>query len=397
MPKLTRKIIDELKPDLSKERCLWDTEIKGFGIRIQKSDKKTFIYVYRNSSGKLRKFKLGNYGSLTVEQARERALKTSAKVILGEDPVKEKEEIVLARKNAVYTVSDLINDYMLNYAPANIKKITIGKWKSFIRLYILPEWGARPVNEIKKSDAEKLKASLKDKKTTANQVLCILSSMFNHAIEWGKITENPITKVKKYKEHKRLRWADGEEFERLWSTLQSYKGYAPADVLIFILLTGSRKSEVFKASWDQFDLEKGIWVKPHINTKQQRNEYIPLSHEAIEFLQELRGYSSDYYLFPGRVPGSHITDVKKFWAKVLKEANIDNLRIHDLRHTYASHLVSSGLSLSIVGRLLGHSNPNTTQRYAHLADQALRDATNLFAGKLKKITQKDSSSKEPSL
>ena len=191
-----------------------------------------------------------------------------------------------------------------------------------------------------------------------------------------------------------MRWAEGEEFSRLWEVLNKYRGYVSANALIFALLTGSRKGEVYKATWEQFNLEQGVWIKPHQNTKQKKAEYIPLSQEALALLLEIKETSQGPYVFPGRQPDQPITDVKKFWATILKEAQIENLHIHDLRHTYASHLVSSGLSLSIVGKLLGHTQAATTQRYAHLADQALRDATNVFGNKIANLKKNATVSQE---
>ena len=138
-----------------------------------------------------------------------------------------------------------------------------------------------------------------------------------------------------------------------------------------------------QATWDQFDLEKGIWTKPSHLTKQKKQEHLPLSEKALEVLLQVKTlFPSSTYLFPGHGGKQPLKEIKTFWKTVLKKAQLENLRVHDLRHTYASHLVSSGLSLSIVGKLLGHTQASTTQRYAHLADEALRQATGLFSDKL---------------
>lgn len=158
-----------------------------------------------------------------------------------------------------------------------------------------------------------------------------------------------------------------------------------AYVFKLLLLTGARKNEIMTATWDQFDLEKGIWCKPSPMTKQKK-EYLPLSDKAVEVLNQLQNlsHSKANYLFPGRVEGEPLKEIKTFWKTVTKQANLENVRIHDLRHTHASHLVSSGLSLSIVGKLLGHTQASTTQRYAHLADEPLRQAAELFGKKVGK-------------
>lgn len=141
---------------------------------------------------------------------------------------------------------------------------------------------------------------------------------------------------------------------------------------------------MFQATWDQFNLEDGVWIKPSHITKQKKREHLPLSEKAIEVLQDLKKLIKvdSPYLFPGKIDGKPLQDVRGFWQKMLKEANLETIRIHDLRHTHASHLVSSGLSLSIVGKLLGHTQASTTQRYAHLADAPLRQAVELFGSKV---------------
>jgi integrase len=150
------------------------------------------------------------------------------------------------------------------------------------------------------------------------------------------------------------------------------------------LLTGARMGEVLGARKDAFDLERGVWTKPSHQTKQKRTEHVPLSAQALALVAAVAGASdpASPHLFPGNKSGQPLRDVKKFWASVLREAGITDYRRHDNRHTYASHLVSSGLSLEIVGRLLGHTTTTTTKRYAHLADDPLRAATGRFGAKI---------------
>jgi integrase len=141
------------------------------------------------------------------------------------------------------------------------------------------------------------------------------------------------------------------------------------------MVTGCRKSEALTSKWNDFDLVRHVWTKPSHHTKQKRTEYVPLSEQALSLLDRLPREGE--YVFPGRT-GPHLTDLKGPWAKVCKIARLSGVRIHDLRHSFASHLVSSGVSLPIVGKLLGHTQPQTTARYAHLADNPLREAANRF-------------------
>jgi integrase len=153
-------------------------------------------------------------------------------------------------------------------------------------------------------------------------------------------------------------------------------------------LTGSRRGEVLTSTWDQFDLEKGVWTKSAHSTKQKRMEHLPLSNIVLEILKNMKIRSNSPFLFPGKVPGKPLQEIRKGWETIKKKAGLSDLRLHDLRHTHASHLVSSGLSLSIVGKLLGHTQASTTMRYAHLADEPLRQAAELFGSKVEKLTEK---------
>ena len=153
------------------------------------------------------------------------------------------------------------------------------------------------------------------------------------------------------------------------------------------LLTGARLGEVLNARWADFDLDRGVWTRPSHQTKQKRTEHLPLSSQAVALVASMLDQSeaSQVYLFPGNVAGEPLRDIKKFWASAIRQAGIANYRRHDNRHTYASHLVSSGLSLEIVGRLLGHTQPSTTRRYAHLADDPLRAAADWFGAKFARV------------
>lgn len=146
--------------------------------------------------------------------------------------------------------------------------------------------------------------------------------------------------------------------DRLWKVLDAYQDQNVANVYRLLLLTGSRRGEALNATWDQFDLVKGVWTKPAHNTKQKRMEHIPLSSHALGLLKTMKKKSKGGdYLFPGKVKGQPLKEIKKSWATIKKQAGIEDVRIHDLRHTYASHLVSSGLSLIIVGKLLAIHKP----------------------------------------
>ena len=211
-----------------------------------------------------------------------------------------------------------------------------------------------------------------------------MSKMFSLAVEWGWRPDNPVKGMERYGEERRDRWLADDELRRLCAVLDRHPNQRAANAVRLQLLTGARMGEVLNARKDAFDLERGVWTKPSHQTKQKRTEHVPLSAQALILVTVATGASepASPHLFPGNVPDQPLRDVKKFWASALREAGIADYRRHDNRHTYASHLVSSGLSLEIVGRLMGHTTAMTTKRYAHLADDPLRAATGRFGAKI---------------
>jgi integrase len=260
---------------------------------------------------------------------------------------------------------------------------------------IRPQLGGLRLKAVGTRDIEALHASLKATPYRANRVLALLSSMFTKAAEWKWRADNPAKGVQRFHEDRRERWLSAEEMHAFTAALDAYPDQNAANALRLLLLTGSRENEVLSADWPQFDLERGVWEKPSHHTKQKRIEYVPLSAPALELLSAMKPKGATGPLFLGRDGSKARVTIRRPWVQACKAAGLaeaitlkgkrrtitrykPTVRIHDLRHSYASHLVSSGVSLQIVGKLLGHTQPQTTQRYAHLSDGALRDATNRF-------------------
>ena len=286
------------------------------------------------------------------------------------------------------TIENLAEKYLTLYAENEKRPKSIQEDKAMLKNYILKTFSTRKVADIMVEDIQKLHVSLNKKRVLSNRILALLHKMFNLSIQWRWRTDNPVTGIKKYQEHKRTRWLQEDELKRFVTTLEIYPNQIVAHIIRLLLLTGARKHEVLGATWDQFDLEKGVWTKMAHTTKQKKMEHTPLSAAALSILQEIKKErkNGSPFLFPGKVDGAPLQNIKKSWATIVKQANLEDFRMHDLRHTYASHLVSSGLSLSIVGKLLGHTQVSTTQRYAHLADESLREATTVFAEKFKALS-----------
>ena len=385
MPKLTKKFVESIKPDNNSPIKTWDTEIKGFGLVTYPSGRKTYCVQYRNQERVKKRIKIGVHGQINTEAARDKARQLIGEISQGSDPLAEKKDL---REKA--TFHNLIQDYLEGHAAKKRPK-SIMEDKKLINGILEPAFGLKKVDAITRKDVEQLHTKMAKTPYQANRAIALLSKMFSLAMAWGWRVDNPAQGIERYQEEKRDRWLQAEELARFWSVLDRHPQNITALLLKFLLLTGARKGEAMGATWDQFDLKQGVWTKPSHMTKQKKKEHLPLSNDALDILKCLKKLRKpkNSYVFPGKVDGKPLTEIKTFWKKVLQEADIKDLRPHDLRHTHASHLVSSGMSLSIVGKLLGHTQASTTQRYAHLADEPLRHAAELFSRKLqKKKTEK---------
>lgn len=380
MPKLTKKFVESIKADPSAPIKSWDSELKGFGLITYPSGRKTYCLQYRNSERIKKRIKIGVHGQINTEIARDKARQFLAEVSQGEDP-----SAIKKQHRDKPTVQYLVQDYLEGHAAKKRAK-SVMEDKKLINSIIEPYFGNKKVDAVTRRDIEQLHTKMSNRPYSANRAVALLSKMFSLAVGWGWRADNPAQGIERYQEQKRERWLQGEELERFWSILDAYPNNRTALLVKFLLLTGARKGEAMSSTWSQFDLKQGVWTKPSHMTKQKKTEHLPLSSDALDLLNQLKRLNTEKstYVFPGRKEGEPIKEIKTFWKKLLTEANIEDLRVHDLRHTHASHLVSSGMSLSIVGKLLGHTQASTTQRYAHLADAPLRQAAELFSTKLTK-------------
>jgi integrase len=371
--RITEKTIKSLKPPASGNHVFYDEQIGGFGVRVTASGAISFILTYW-TRGRQRRHTIGRHPELNATAAREEAIRLRDSIRRGGDPLGDKEQL-----RAAPTIADLFEDFIERHAKIYLRPNSIRCYEVMARANILPRIGNIKVSDLRRRDVEDLHQSLKDTPYHANRTRALLSKMMSLAKRWEWRTDNPCEGVPRFREEKRDRWLSTEEIERLCDALDRHPNQAAANAIRLMLLTGARRGEVLTAVWDDFNLELGVWTKPSHHTKQKRTEHVPLSPPALQLLVAMKERTTTSYLFPGKVPGKPLQEIKRVWSTLCKQAQIENVRLHDLRHTYASHLVSSGLSLPIVGRLLGHTQPQTTARYAHLADDPLRQATNRFA------------------
>ena len=379
--KLTKTVAEKIFSS-DHDVVIWDEALPGFGIRVKRTGVRSYLVQYRNRrTGQSKRMTLGRHGPLlTFDQAKKQARAVLADALRGQDPAAERQ----AERKAP-AMNELAQDYLETHAFPKKRATSLRDDRAMLAKTILPRLGSKKVDAITRRDIEALHLSLRKTPYRANRVLALLSKMFSLAVSWEWRAKNPVKGVVRYREDKRDRWLSDIEITRLLAQLDQHPNRKVADAIRLQLLTGARIGEVLSARQDDFDLDRMVWRKPSHQTKQKLTEYVPLSTQAAALLRIRLGSSSppsSPYLFPSRNPDVPLKRVHKEWAKILRAARITNYRLHDNRHTYASHLVSGGLSLEIVGRLMGHVSPMTTKRYAHLADDPLRQAAARFGNKI---------------
>jgi integrase len=349
----------------------YDGEVKGFGLRVTKNGARSFVLNYR-VHGIERRYTIGSYPDWKVAVAREEAKRLKRLADLGQDPMGERHQ-----ERAAPTINDLADRYLSDHASRKRDRSRADD-ESMIRQWIRPQLGNKKVIELRHADIEKLHRNITTARSTptrANRVAALLSKMFSLAIRWEMRVDNPVRGLERNTEEKRNRYLVGDEFRRLSEALAVCSNQSAANAIRLLLLTGARRGEVLGATWDQFDLEKGVWTKPSSHTKQKRMHRVPLSMPARQLLVDMKAVAAveSAFLFPAR--RGHLDDLKGPWRTICAQAGLHGVRVHDLRHSFASILVSAGLTLPVIGALLGHTQPGTTQRYAHLFDDPLRQAT----------------------
>lgn len=388
--RIVQRSIAKLSAPKEGNRITWDSEIPGFGVRVTAAGAISFVLDYW-IHGRHRRYTIGRFPELTTAAAREKALQLRGRILDGFDPLEERE-----RQRGEPTMGELCDRYLKEYAEVHKRPSSVRNDRQMIEHIIRPKVGSLRLKAIGRRDIESLHTSLKGTPYRANRVLALLSKMFSLANGWGWLTANPSKGIPRFDEERRERWLTAEEIAAFKRALDEYEDQNAANSLRLLLLTGSREGEVLSATWEQFDIPRGIWTKPSHHTKQKKVEHVPLSPQALELLKAMKPRAGNIPLFPGSNKKKARVTIRRPWVQACKAAGLvtavekpgkrrkslirykPTLRVHDLRHSYASHLVSSGVSLPVVGKLLGHTQPQTTARYAHLSNQALQDATNLF-------------------
>ena len=370
---ISKRTVDGLSV-ADKDAVFWDRELPGFGVRVYPSGAKVYVVQCRRD-GKSRRVTLGRHGVISADQARRQAALTIARIKGGEAPE--------STSPGTVTVAVLAERYLKEYVAVHCKSSSAKLYRRALDKFILPAYGRVAIEAVEREHVSALHYSLRDIPYQANRVLEIESKMFNLAELWGLRREggNPCRFVRKYKERKRERFLSDEEFRRLGEVLNemevegSVSAFAAAAIRL-LMLTECRRNEIVTLRWEDVDLDASELRLPDGKTGAR---LVPLSPVAAAVLSRLPRIAGNPWVIPGSKPGAHLSDLQPPWERVRRRAGLDDVRIHDLRHSFASRALALGESLPMIGKLLGHTQVQTTARYAHLARHSVKASASRIA------------------
>jgi integrase len=380
--KITTSVVNALPP----QTTIWDTELKGFCIRRQKSPAISYLLKLR-VKGRIRWLAIGRHGQpWTAQTARARALALLANPALADEG---------KRPDPATITFDTVTDQFLTIHAPKLKPSTDYIYRCLIRTYLRPAFGSEPIASIARPAISAKHASWQDNPRSANHALAVLSKIMSFAEDQGYRPEdsNPCRRIQRFAEKKRERFLTDDELSRLGQALliAEAKGlagpYAIAAIRL-LLLTGARLSEVLTLQWRFVDLSRRMIFLPDSKTGQKP---ITLNDPAIAVLDALPQVADNPYVIVGHRHGAHMVNLQKPWYQVRTLAKLPGVRLHDLRHTYASYAVAAGFSLPVLGKQLGHSQPSTTQRYSHLGETPVHQLSQITGQALDRALAKTSS------
>lgn len=407
MPKLTKRLIDDLSAE-KKQLFAWDSELRGFGVLVMPSGVKSFIVQYRNAASRSHRMTLGRYGVLTVDEARKQAQQALSRVISGEDPMTERRSF-----RASPTVSDLLDRYLsdhvaLHNAPSTAKDVTV-----LVNQHIRPRLGTLKVNGVTRADIAKMHNAMRETPRRANYALSILSKAFSLAELWGFRGENtnPCRAIPRYPENQRKRFLNADELERIGQVLieaetiglpweinkeqtnskhlakennrRTLLSWPAITAIRLLLFTGARLNEILALQRTDIDQKTGTIALP--GKKGGEREAHPVSKLVLDLITALPRLNSSPWLLP-RLSDStrHVSKevVENAWQRIRWRAGLEDVRIHDLRHTVGTYAAQAGVSSFIVRDLLRHKNITTTARYANFDVNPVRDVSDVVAERI---------------
>ena len=372
--RLNKRVVDALAVERG-DRVFYDCDLTGFGVRVHATGRKVYVVHARAPGGALKRASIGRTVDTTVEDARRLAAEVIDRLKKGEDAFPEPPA-------PEPTVADLAERYVEAHLKVNCRPGTVETFGRIVRLYILPEFGPMSLSAVERSHVAALHDRMRDKPYQANQVRDVLAKMFKLAAAWGMTPprRNPALSIRRYKEHRRERFLSPDEYRQLTRVLDE----AEADGSVFstavpairlLLLTGCRKNEIVTLRWDDVDRTAGELRLRDSKTGARR---VPLTPAVDWLLERIPRIEGNPWIVTGQNPGDHLKNLDAIWLRLRKRAGLDDVRIHDCRHSYASRALALGEGIPVISELLGHKKFSTTARYAHLA----RDGERASAAKV---------------
>ncbi|MGC9417974.1 MAG: tyrosine-type recombinase/integrase [Rhodovulum sp.] len=384
MFKLTKRTVEGLIVE-AKDYLVWDRDMRGFGVRVYPSGKKTYLIQYRTGR-RTRRITIGQHGVLTADEARTRARQLLGDVARGADPSAEKQA-----KMRAPTVAGLCDRFLEEYVDQHCKPTTARDYHSIIRRFIRPRLGPLAIAEVTRADVVAFHHALRDTPYQVNRAASMLSKLFNLAEDWGlrQPGSNPARRIKKFREEEKKRYLSDEEQMRLGEVLaealeEGTETIYVVSAILLLIYTGCRLNEILTLRWDY--VTSHHLELPDSKTGRRR---IPLPREAHDLLMELPREEGNPFVILGGVDGQPLVNLQKPWRRIRARAGIEDVRIHDLRHTYASVAMKDGIDPFTLKEIMGHKNLTTTLRYAHLADEAVQRAAGSVAARLARAVRKD--------
>ena len=355
------------------EHC--DAELPGLYVEVRKSSpgQGTYYLRYKDGKGKTCHQKISKTHEMTLVEARKAVKTLKSEINLGADPRGEEKA-----KRAVLSYSDFFEQHYMPYV-----KVRKRSWKTdlgFYRLRLKDEFGDYRLNQITRQHIQTFHTRMSDEglaAATSNHYLKLLKHSLNLAIDWDMLDINPASRIPLFYEDNQVEnLLSDEQLERLLSVLKTDDNRMVCQIALYLLSTGCRLNEALQAKWTHVDQQHRVWKIPASNSKSKRIRAVPLNDSALDVLNQLStkgNYENIFINFQTQLP---YTTISKVWGRLRKKAGLPHLRIHDLRHQFASFLVNSGQTLFMVQQILGHSSPAVTQRYSHLSTRSLQEAAN---------------------
>ena len=371
--KLTKRSVDALVVG-DKDAVFWDRHLPGFGVRVYTTGRKVYVVQTRGPGGPKR-VTIGWHGEVSADKARKQATVIIDRIKRGEDPMP-------SEPAPEWTMADLAERYMCAHVEVNCRPSTAKNRRNTVAKYILPELGRLPIGAVNQKQVAALHYKLRDMPYQANETLNVLAKMFSLAEAWGMTPprRNPCRAVRKYKEHRRERFLTPDEYRRLGRVLDeaeeegSVSSHAIAAIRL-LMLTGCRRNEILTLRWDDVDHKAG---ELRIRDSKTGARRVPLTPAVASVLDGIPRVTDNPWVIVNNKPGGRLRNLNDPWARLRARAGLEDVRIHDIRHSYASRALALGESLPMIGKLLGHKKIGTTARYAHLA----RDREKVSAAKV---------------